>query len=420
MAGWVFSGCRWVPECPGYAQSVRSPVEVRELGVDELAAAWELGRFAFGSSSEPPPDAMVLVPGMTRYGAFDAGGRLVGKAVDLHHEQWWLERRVVASGVAGVAVLPEARGRGVARSLLCEVLRGARERGAAISALFPTVSAPYRSCGWEVGGTMRTVDLPTAALSRHRPSPHLAVRPGGSDDMPAVADLYERIAQHRCGLLSRQGELFDHSASASWLPSGVDGLTLVEDGERLVGYASWQRGRGYDSTAVLSVHDVLASTAEAARELVGVLASWRSVTPTLRLRLLAHDALMAQLPLESVREYKQQVWMHRPVDVVRAIESRGWPHYARGRVDFALDDTTAPWNAGSWRLEVSDGSAQLQRISQQPPLSLSVRGFGLLYTGAARASALAEAGLLRCTADQSPTALDLLGAGQPAQLLDYF
>ena len=387
---------------------------------DELAAAWELGRLAFGSSPEPPLHAMVAVPGLTRYGAFDAGGRLVGKAADLHHEQWWSGRRVAASGVGGVAVLPEARGRGVARSLLTELLRGARERGAAVSTLFPTVAAPYRSCGWEIGGTLRTVDLPTAALPRHRPSPKLSVRPGGPEDMPAVADLYQRIARQRCGLLSRRGELFEHFAATSPLPPGVDGLTLVEDGERLVGYASWQRGRGYDAGAVLTVHDVLASTAEAARELVGVLASWRSVAPTLRLRLLANNAVALQLPLESAREHQQQVWMHRPVDVIRAVESRGWPHHVRGRVDFALDDPIAPWNAGSWRLEVSDGSAQLQRASRQPTLSLSVRGFGLLYTGAAPASAVAEAGLLRCPAGQDPTALDLLGAGQPAQLLDYF
>jgi len=395
-------------------------VVVRELGVDDLAAAWDLARLAFGSSPDAPPSALVAVPGMTRYGAFDAGGRLVGRAIDLHHEQWWLGRRVVASGVAGVAVLPEARGRGVARSLLGEVLRGARERGAAISALFPTVAAPYRSCGWEVGGTMRTVDLPTSALPRERPSARLTVRPGGPADLPAVVDLYQRIARHRCGLLTRQGELFDQLAATGSLPSGVDGLTLVEDGERLLGYAGWHRGLGYDSTAVLTVHDALAGTADAARELAGVLSSWRSVAPTLRLRLLAGDAVTWQLPMESAREYRQQVWMHRPVDVVRAVESRGWPRYLRGSVDFALGDASAPWNAGAWRLEVADGAAQLRRISQEPALSLTVRGFGLLYCGAAQASAVAEAGLLRCAPGENPAALDLLGAGPPAQLLDYF
>lgn len=389
---------------------------VRELAVDELAHAWELGRLAFGASGDPPPQALAPVAGLIRYGAFDGAGRLLGKIVDLQHEQWWFGRRVAASGIAGVAVRPEARGRGVARAMLGEMLRVARDRGAAVSALYPTVAAPYRSCGWEVGGTMRTVDLPTAALPRYRPTPHLTVRPGGPEDLPAALALYRHVAEPRCGMLTREGPLFANLTGAA-LPSGVDGLTLVEEDGRLVGYAAWQRGPGYDAAAVLTVHDVLAVTADAARELVGVLGSWRSVTPTLRIRLLGRDPVAVHLPMEIAREHHQQVWMHRPVDVVRAVESRGWPAYARGAVEFTLDDPDAPWNAGGWRLEVADGSARLLRIPGAPELRLSVRGFALLFAGAAQARAVAGSGLL---SGPDPAALELLGAGPPAGLLDYF
>ena len=394
-------------------------VEIREVQVDELPAAWELGRLAFGSGPRPvsPPEP-AAVPGSLRYGAFDADGRLLGSAIDRHQEQWWSGRRVASADVAGVAVLPEARGRGVARALLVELLRGARERGAAVSALYPTVAAPYRSCGWEATGVLRTVELATAALPRHRPSPDLSVRPGEPADLPAVAQLYQQVARYRCGMLTRDGALFDRPADA--LPEWLDGLTLVEDGGRLVGYAAWQRGSGYDASGVLTVHDLLATTGAAARELVGVLASWQSVAPTLRLRLLAHDAVAAHLPLERAREYRQQVWMHRPVDVVRAVESRGWPPYIRGTVDFAVDDPHAPWNTGAWRLEVADGAAELRRSTEEPALHLHVRGFGLLYSGVAQAVTVAGAGLLRCAAGQHPAALDLLGAGPAAQLLNYF
>lgn len=391
-------------------------VHVRELTADDLDAAWELGRFAFGSDPQRPSPASTPVPGLTRYGAFDDAGRLVGKAVDLHHDQWWSGRAVAAADVAGVAVAPEARGRGVARALLTALLRGARDRQAAISALYPTVAAPYRACGWEAAGVLRTVDLATAALPRHRPASHLTVRAGTPADLPAVDALYERVTRHRNGMLTRRGELFD--VADRGLPG--DGVTLVEADGELVGYATWQRGRGYGADSVLTVDEALAVTAEAAQELVGVLGSWASVAPTLRLCPLDGDAVSTVLPLESARDHERDLWMHRPVDIVRAVSARGWPAHARGVVDFGLTDPLADWNTGTWRLTVADGAAELTRVGGEADLRLDVRGFALLYAGAAQARSVAQAGLLHCAGDADPTALDLLGVGGPAQLLDYF
>lgn len=395
-------------------------LHVRVLTADDLPAAWELGRTAFGQPpAAPPPHLVAEKPLLTRYGAFDSHGRLVGKANDIHHEQWWAGRRLAAADVAGVAVLPEARGRGVARTLLTALLRGARERGASVSALYPTVAGAYRPLGWEVCGSLRTVDLPTAAIGRQRPADGFVVRPGGRDDMPAVHDLYEQVARDRCGLLTRRGGYFEERAETG-LPDGVDGLTVVERDGRLVGYALWERGGGYYRDGLLHVVDAQAVTGEAAVELLGVLGSWASVAPTVRLRPAVVDAISVRLPLELAREHKQQTWMHRPVDVVRAVRERGWPAYAHGRVDFTLTDPVAPWNTGGWRLEVADGKATLTRLAEEPALRLSVRGFALLFTGAADATTVAMAGLLTVSAGADPTALDLLAAGPRAELLDYF
>src|SRR4051794_5419509 len=95
-------------------------IEVRELRADgDLRDGWTLGRLAFGyGPAEPPPRSLAPLSGVTRYGAFDTSGRLVGKATDLHHHQWWHGRALAAADIGGVAVLPEARGHGVARALL--------------------------------------------------------------------------------------------------------------------------------------------------------------------------------------------------------------------------------------------------------------------------------------------------------------
>ncbi|MBQ1046948.1 GNAT family N-acetyltransferase [Micromonospora sp. C51] len=386
--------------------------DVRELTPDDLNDAWQLGRLAFGSDPQPPPPPNPT--GRTLYGAFDPTGTLIGKAVDLHDDQWWTGHAVPAADVAGVAVAPEARGTGVARALLTTLLRHARDRGAAVSTLFPTTAAPYRASGWEITGQLRTLDLPTATLPRLRPDPRLTVRAGTTGDLPATAELYRRVAHHRNGLLTRTHRRF---TATDDLP--YDGLTLVEHGGDLVGYAGWDRGRGYGPDAVLTVEDILATTADAAQALVGTLASWYSVTPTLRLTPLPGDTVSTHLPLERAREHEREAWMHRPVDIVRAVQARGWPTHTHGQVTFTLTDDLADWNTGTWHLTVADGHADLRRTTSDADLHLTVRGFARLYTGTATARTLAEAGLLHHRTPD-PAALDLLAAGPTAHLIDYF
>ncbi|GAB3355929.1 GNAT family N-acetyltransferase [Modestobacter lapidis] len=390
---------------------------IRELAADDLPAAWELGRLAFGGPAEPPAYALRDVPGVRRIGAFDGAGRLVGKVTDLAHDQWWGGRRVPAADVSGVAVRPESRGGGLARELLTELLAGARDRGAAVSALYPTVTAVYRALGWEVAGALTGAELDVAALPRARDTGSVQLRPGGPDDLPAVTELYQRVARLHDGLLTRRGGVFDEPPETP-LPREVDAVTLAEDGGELVGALLFGRGRGYGPEGRLEVRDLLAAGPEAARALVGVLAGWTTVTRTVRVPLLPGDAVSAVLPLERAGAHSAQPWMHRPVDVARAVQARGWPAHVRGRVSFNLADGAAPWNAGAWELEIADGAGRLTRTIAEPELELDVRGFAVLYCGAGTGRAVAQAGLAGGTGD--PAALDLLAGGPRAQLLDYF
>jgi predicted acetyltransferase len=394
-------------------------VQVRPLRDDELATSWELGRLAFGGPAEPPASALRQVDGVVRFGAFDDAGRLVGKLTELPHEHWWGGRRVPAAGISGVAVRPESRGGGVARTMLAAMLAHARDRGAAVSALHPTVSDVYRSCGWEVAGALAAVELDTAGLPRPRPADTAGVelRPGGPADLPQVTDLYEQVARVHDGLLTRRGGSFDEPTDEP-LPRDVDAVTLAAVDGELSGALLFGRGRGYGPDARLDVATLVARDPRSATALVGVLAGWRTVTRTVRVPLLAGDAVSAVLPLERAPHRSGSVWMHRPVDVVRAVAARGWPAHVRGTVAFRLRDALAPWNDGPWQLEIADGAGSLTRAAGDPELTLDVRGFAVLYCGVSTGRAAAQAGLVGGNGD--PAALDLLASGPRAQLLDYF
>lgn len=391
-------------------------VEVRELKESETSAGWDLRRLAFGAPRGATPPA-TAPPGVTWLGAFD-GDRLVGTLADLHQDQWWDGQPVPSCDIGGVAVLPELRRAGVGRALLRHTLAAARERGAAISTLFPTVAAPYRRSGWASVSRLRTVDLPTHAVRVTPGDTGLTVRPGTVADRPGVHDVYTAVARARCGLLTRQGGRFPDPATATDLPG--DALSVVCDGDRIVGYASWVRGEGYHADSVLTVPDLLATSADAARELAALLAGWASVAPTLRLRPLGHDTFSAVLPWELGVEHGAETLMFRAVDVVAAVARRGWPASARGQVEFALRDAVAPWNDGTWTLEVADGAATLTPAARPAALELSAAGFGLLFCGAASAVELVEVGELSAASAPEAVALDLFRPSSPAQILDYF
>jgi predicted acetyltransferase len=375
-----------------------------------------LSRVSFGFPDSPGPLPERLSPGQTHHGVFHQG-RLVGQAFDLHDRQWWGGRTVEAADLGAVAVLPEARGHGIARTLVTTLLAHARERGAVVSALFPSISSMYQGFGWATVGSVTSVDLPTATLrSWPLPADH-AVRPGTEADLAAVHQLYVRVAAARNGMLTREEERSRERAGE--FPHDVDGLTVVERDGVLVGYCTWSRGSGFRSQAVLTVREVLAVTADAARALVSMLHSWGMVTPTLRVTPLGTDAVATSLPLELGQVHRVKPWMHRPVDIAGAVAERGWPAHVRGHAVFSLTDKLAPWNTGTWALDIDDGAAELRRTTSTAPVELTVNGFALLYSGVANSAALRQAGLLDGPSDAA-AALDVLSVSPPPCLLDSF
>lgn len=397
-------------------------LDIRPLEPSDHDAADRLDALAFGASVEEVRADPRIESGRRRWGAFDQG-RLVGGLTDLFHEQWWGGRVLEASGIAGVAVEAERRGEGIATAMMQAAMHDARERGAAVANLYCTSSAVYRSMGFEVaGGPRRMVEIPTESLRQRRPE-GVRTRRGNGRDWPRIRALYDEIACSSNGFLSRRGPLFA-DPTGEHLPAGIDGLTLAEDEDgRVVGYATWRRGKGYRADAVLTVYDLLAASQSGAAAVLNVLAGWEPVVPRTRLRMLPWlDVMALSLPLERAREESAEIWMHRPLDVVRAVEGRGWAAGLSGAVEFSLVDRQLPENAGGWRLQIADGVGELERLAQAPDKQLDVRGWSVLWCGGAKCAQLRQAGLLVGGAgDGTDASLDLLlGGGGRSGVLDYF
>lgn len=390
----------------------RESRDIVRLGEQHRQAQWDLGRLAFGG--DPAADAPAMSPADASYGIEDGTGGLLATATVRSYEQWWGGRRVPMGGVAGVAVHPDGRGRGMAQRLLRSLLPDMLEAGQAVSVLFPTAVGLYRPLGWEVAGSLDHTLLPTALLRGAGDPLGVHVRTAGEEDVSVVRDLYDWYGETSAGLLTRDGASFPRGA-APVLEHDVVAIAEDEDGTPL-GYVCYDRGRGYGASAELTVWDFVARSGEAGSALLRSLGSWDSVVPTVCWRGPT-DELALELDGRVPPPSRVQPWMLRIVDAEVAIGARGFAPAATVDASFALVDPDVPGHDGAWRLTVAEGRGQLERVRRGTELPLlHVRGLALLYAGSADTGLLLRTGLL----DRPMPTLDAAFAGPRPRLLDYF
>jgi predicted acetyltransferase len=391
--------------------------DLRQLTEDDAEAAWKLGSLAFGYHDQAMPADFGSQPGRTTWGVFGGSGRLLAKAVDRHQGQWFGGRVVPTAGVAGVAVAAEQRRSGLGRAVLTRLLAGARERGAAISTLFPSTPFPYRRLGWEEVGALTYYALPTASLATI-PDSGVTLRPATAADVPGIYEAYDRTARTSTGLMNRYGPLF--TIKPEELVEAFDGLTVaVGPSGSIDGYASWHRGSGHDESDRLTAYDVIATTGDATAALLSMFGGWASVAPTTVMRLAYPDPIWFYAASPQAKVERRQPWMLRVVDVARAIETRGWPPNLSGTAHLELVDDECPWNAGRFQLVVKDGEARLEP-GGNGSVRIGPRGLAVWYAGSVAPDALRRAGLLTGGDPATDAFLLAATAGPAPTLLDYF
>ncbi|WP_161962301.1 GNAT family N-acetyltransferase [Nocardioides speluncae] len=389
-------------------------VEYRELTFDDAVTVQRLSGEAFGMPDEPPPapdpDKWPR-PGMRLWGAFD-GGQLAAVLYVRDYHSWYHGREVRTAGIAGVSVVAEARGRGLLSGLFDIALAAARADGHVISTLFPTAPGIYRRLGYELITGYDTVEIPTSSLASVRAPEGVSVRRATAADFDTVRELYDAWAAAQNGPLTRRGPSFP--ATAEDFIGAFTGVTLAEAGGRVVGYASWTRGQGYDSTATIKVGDLIAVTPDAARALWRMLGSFASVSGQIHVYTSGADIARLVLPGAPWHVVHTHDYMLSILDVPGALTAIGYPAVS-ARLPFSV---TGAGIDGSWTLEVTDGDPKVTDGGDGGP-TFTAHGLALLYAGAQSTGNLRLAGQLTGPTDHDPLWDALLGTGQP-HIRDYF
>ena len=393
---------------------------IRRLAAEDAEAARRLGFEAFGVPTTPPSEpARLDQPGRTSLGAF-LGDELVAKAVDRAFDSYFGGVAVPTSGIAGVTVAAESRGQGTLTPLFTALLQAARERGAVVSALFPTAPRIYRRFGYEVVTDLETIELPTSVLGLVARPATVRTRRAVAADFDAVRAVYEAWAIGQNGPLSRRGLSFP--ATAEKFLETFTGVTVAEDeAGGICGYASWERGQDFGEEAVIAVSDLLAASADGYRALLTTIGSFSSVTARTALRTSGPDPVRLFLPTAHWRRTRVLPYMIKVLDVPAAIGLRRYPPQLSTELTFRLTGDFLTENDAAYRISVAGGHAECTvDDSADPDRIITPNGLALLYAGAQSSANLRAAGHLSGGSVAEDQDWDAAFGGRQVHIRDFY
>jgi predicted acetyltransferase len=332
----------------------------------------------------------------------ERGGEVGAVAIVIPAQWWFRGCRYQVSAIAGVAVRPVDRRRGLATQLMRAILDSERAAGHPYSLLYPFQHGYYRRLGYGSVGLMHFWRLPIAHM-RDEPPLRQRVRLLREGDQPALMDVLARWQRDSVeGGLERN----DGGWQRRWTMPELK--WVVYEAGQIEGYMAYST-----SPNTLEVREMVALTSEAERGLWSFVAAQIEQRAAATFHSPVSKPLWATLREPYMFEGPQHgfiindvagltlSFMARGVDWRAALETRAFPNVVRGRVSIALDD----WVFGpqQFALEVADGRASVQHASGDADVRCDVSVFSQLCCGALSASSARWYGQLE--ADQTSVKL---------------
>ncbi len=357
----------------------------------------------YNSGVPIPPDKQVYKTS-TPFIA-EIGGRVVGTFVvmDMNVTRG-MAAEFKTGGIAGVAVLPEARHTGVGSEMMKWALRHMRSEGYILAALYAFRESYYRRFGYEVCGLRMKVHCNQAQLPRTAPSLPIRKLPAG--EYQEIVSCYEKFARSRSGANLRDamhwGRVVGEKHHIYVAGDPVEAYVIVEHDwtfwqEQDVHEIGWSSARGYESILSLIRSVAINKTA----------ATWFEPS----------DGPMASAHLDTgVELTSEKPVMFRLLNAAGALLALRTQ--AEGDFSFAIVDPDLPENNGPWKVCFGDGRTDV-RACDAAALTLTPHVAVQALLGQPSLDSLAGNGLIEGPAEALSAASRLLPAAS-VYCLDFF
>jgi predicted acetyltransferase len=402
-------------------------MEIRRLQADEFDASLSLSEYAFQYKVKPEDREerrKSFIPERS-WGAFE-GGELLAKLMLLPLHLYVQGRSVPMGGIAGVATWPEHRRGGIVRELLTVALRQMKDQGQILSCLHPFSIPFYRKFGWEVYTDYKKYTIPIDSFPSKTYTSGSVKR--DVRNLELLNGIYHAFARRYNGMLVRDEDWWKR-------------MVLGDEDHTAVYYTDSGQPEGYLLYQVKNgelVIDEFVFLNESARQgLLAYLANHDSMVTQAVFDRVPGDDLLPYL-LRDPR-CKQETVPYFMARIVHASEFVGGYSFTAPasagpiRLNLRIEDGSAPWNAGDWRLEVSpEGKGCLTPVepaesgepsdparSAHPGLHCDIQTLTAMLLGYKRPREMFACGKLSGP-EADADALERLIPFSPTALLDFF
>ncbi len=317
------------------------------------------------------------------------------------------------SGLTVITVQPTHTRRGVLTAMMRRHIDQARDRGEALGGLWASEVPIYGRFGYGPAAQMRGIKFDARFAGRGLSEPGVTVRLAAADEAEKILPpLFASVQATRPGMYQRSEPwwkwriFFDpekHRDGASALRFAIAEV----DGDP-VGYMIYRQKASWSQLAEgeLRIRELIAGTDAAYRAL------WHFATNIDLFPMVKHWNIPVDDPLQLVlidgrtvvtEDLSDSLWI-RLIDVADALERRTYT--GTDSISIAVHDRFADWNDGTYRLNVENGAAKVDKVTADADVSMDVNTLAALYLGGHDAMGLARVARI----DGSPEAVLRLDA----------
>lgn len=402
-------------------------IEFRPATAEEMGQFGMLAGYVYGGAHGDGPDNLVASATRPEWTlcAFD-GSRLVSTFSTIPFTMRANGVALPIGGISAVGTLPEYRRRGLVRRIMTQAFADMRDSGRPVAALWASQAAIYQRYGFAMASALRCYAVDTVDIDFHDgdDGSSRVERLDVASGYDSIKDVYVRFVAARMGYLHRARVLWLHNALEEREADGPVHVALSHGTSGPDGYAVYtlrESRRDHPTrTQEIVVRDFAWLSPGAYRslwmyfkrhDLVGRLRWYSAPSDDPAIEYFLEPRLLEARDREGF-------WL-RLVDVPAALKGRGWT--TDGEISITVrEDSLAPWNAGSYRLTVSGGTADVAPCPAATDVEISVKALASLYVGRRSARELSAWGLLQGDADAVRRADALFATRHAPHCPDHF